>query len=82
VRQEVIKWLDFRYGKGFVSDLVDLSLSDNNIRITLKIPCQFLTDQKRCLIYEQRPEECRSFFCDEVKEKFRIWKEQVNQRIS
>lgn len=81
VRNEVIEWLSLRYGTGFNSDLVDLSLTVNIVKITLKIPCQFLTKRRRCQIYAQRPPECRLFFCQEVKEKYRIWKDQVIKGI-
>lgn len=77
VKDEIIEWLALRYGKGFHNDSVDLHLSEKKVRIVLKIACQFLTEGARCQIYEQRPQECRDFFCDEVKEKFRVWKEQV-----
>jgi len=48
-------------------DLMSIIKDEDMTVLRFKAPCKFLQD-KRCTIYEERPEICRNFLCRKAKE--------------
>ena len=75
IKEDFAKWLRRVYGAGFSSESVDLTLDGNKVKIIFKNPCQFLDKNNLCIIYEDRPQQCRDHWCEKTEERFKLWKE-------
>ena len=64
-----------KYGRGgdFTELTFEVTPDTNTLLLELKLPCLFLTAENRCLVYAERPKECREFYCDETQARHKVY---------
>ena len=73
--ESLLEALKLKYGDGFRDNDVHLLIDKNgDVYIRLFHPCQFLINRNECMIYDERPEICRSFYCSKVRNRYDAWK--------